>query len=97
MLSHYGVLTSTVLSETQENGVSGYRVNAFNHTAVGIGVYVYFVEPGNVVKAGTVIADEAGSKLTCPFAWNLNPAWYNNSESGIERAVRIEHARVLEF
>jgi len=80
-----------------ENGVSGYRVNARNHTAVGIGVYAYFVEPGNVVKAGTVIVDEATSKLTCPFAWNLNPAWYNNSESGIERAVRIEHAHVLEF
>ena len=80
-----------------ENGVAGYRINARSHIGVGLGVYAYFVEPGNVVKAGIVLGPEADSKLTCPFAWNLNPAWYNNSQSEIQRAVRQEHAQVALF
>ncbi|CAL1127765.1 unnamed protein product, partial [Cladocopium goreaui] len=35
-----------------ENGVSGYRVNAQHHVGMGIGVYAYFLQPGNVVAAG---------------------------------------------
>ena len=70
-----------------ENGVCGYRINAHNHTGVGIGVYVYFTQPGNLVKSGIVRTRDMGTTLICPFAWNLNPAWYKNSKSGIQSAV----------
>ncbi|CAK9002636.1 unnamed protein product [Durusdinium trenchii] len=72
------------------NGVSGYRVNALNHTGIGIGVYAYFVEEGNIVKAGIALKHAATVKgFVCPFYWNLNSAWYDNFESGIKAAVRV--------
>jgi len=77
-----------------DNGVSGYRVNAKTHMAVGIGVYAYFSQRGNKVKAGTVVTHkDTLSTITCPFKWNLNPAWWNNSESGIELAVEFRAAQ----
>lgn len=79
------------------NGVSGYRVNAQDHQAFGIGVYAYFIEPGNKVKAGIVVPNDAMiQNLQCPFYWNLNPAWYwvarsyATNESGIISAVRVQ-------
>lgn len=73
-----------------ENGVSGYRVNAQHHRGVGIGVYAYFTQPGNVVAAGVVVANASSIKdLECPFYWNLNPAWFDTGESGIRSDVRV--------
>eukprot|EP00931_Biecheleriopsis_adriatica_P086353 TRINITY_DN61045_c0_g1_i1.p1 TRINITY_DN61045_c0_g1~~TRINITY_DN61045_c0_g1_i1.p1 ORF type:complete len:627 (+),score=107.93 TRINITY_DN61045_c0_g1_i1:39-1919(+) len=75
-------------SDYGENGVSGYLVTAKNHTAMGIGVYAYFTQAGNKVQAGTVVTrSEALGTIKCPFKWDLNPTWYNKSESGIALAM----------
>lgn len=52
------------------NGVSGYRVNAKNHEAVGVGVYCWFSSPGIVVQSGVkVLHAETASSIVCPFQW----------------------------
>lgn len=71
------------------NGVAGYRVNAKNHSAMGVGVYVWQVLSGVIVQAGTKVlhADLILSGIFCPFKWVFNPEWWVNGNSTIEHAI----------
>lgn len=73
------------------NGVSGYRVNALTHNAIGLGVYCWFSSPGIVVQSGVkVLHAETLSNITCPFQW----VWENSNtpplgNSTIEKAIAV--------
>ena len=73
------------------NGVSGYRVNARQHLAVGVGVYCWFSSPGIVVQSGVkVLHKETVSGIVCPFQWvweNANTPPQGNST--IEHAILV--------
>ena len=73
------------------DGVSGYRVNAREHRAAGIGVYCWFSNPGIVVQAGVAVLHEAVAEaIKCPFQWvweNANTPPKGNST--IEAAIRV--------
>jgi hypothetical protein len=73
------------------DGVSGYRVNAKAHEAVGVGVYCWFSSPGIIVQAGVKVlhADAAGG-IVCPFKW----VWENGNtppagNSTIQEAILV--------
>jgi hypothetical protein len=73
------------------NGVSGYRVNAKEHYGFGVGVYAYFNQPGIRVRSGIVVShQETEGTFVCPFKWDLNPSWFENLNSTIEEAIRVE-------
>jgi len=56
------------------NGVSGYRVNAKSHHAMGVGVYCWFSNPGILVQSAVkVLHKETVDGIVCPFGWT----WQN--------------------
>jgi hypothetical protein len=71
--------------------VSGYRVNAKNHEAIGVGVYCWFSSPGIVVQSGVkVLHAETEPSIVCPFQWvweNANTPPAGNST--IKKAVAV--------
>eukprot|EP00937_MAST-01D_sp_MAST-1D-sp2_P000064 g64.t1 len=73
------------------DGVSGYRVNAREHRAAGVGVYCWFSNPGVVVEAGVaVLHRQVADAIECPFQWvweNANTPPKGNST--IETAIRV--------
>eukprot|EP01052_Picozoa_sp_SAG31_P016625 SAG31_NODE_1107_length_9877_cov_4.000102_9_plen_463_part_00 len=73
------------------NGVSGYRVNALEHHAVGVGVYCWFSSPGIIVQSGVKVRhEETLSSIVCPFKWvweNANTPPVGNST--IEKAILV--------
>jgi len=72
------------------DGVSGYRVNAKTHLAVGVGVYVYQALPGVIVQSGVkVLHAETAKSILCPFKWDFNPQWWTNHESTIQAAIAV--------
>ena len=73
------------------DGVSGYRVNAREHDALGVGVYVYQVLAGVVVEAGVKVRhEETLASIICPFQWVFNPKWWGNWNSTIQTAIAVE-------
>lgn len=79
------------------NGVSGYRVNAKNHTAVGVGVYCWFSGQGVVVQSGVkVLHRETIDGIICPFQW----IWENSNtppmgNSTIQEAILVVDERFV--
>eukprot|EP01043_Picozoa_sp_COSAG02_P034524 COSAG02_NODE_2419_length_8904_cov_11.259171_6_plen_592_part_00 len=79
------------------NGVSGYRVNALTHEAVGLGVYCWFSSPGIVVQSGVkVLHAETLPNITCPFQWvwrndNTPPLGNSTIEKAIDVAAPTQH------
>lgn len=70
------------------DGSSGYLVNAKEHFAVGVGVYVWQVEAGVLVESGVkVLHPEVEKTIICPFKWAFNPTWWKNHESDIRLAI----------
>ena len=73
------------------NGVSGYRVNALQHRAVGVGVYCWFSSPDIVVQSAVkVLHKETVAGIVCPFQWvweNANTPPKGNST--IEHAILV--------
>lgn len=73
------------------NGVSGYRVNAKEHAAVGVGVYCWFSNPGIIVQSGVkVLHRETEDGIVCPFQW----IWENDNtpplgNSTIQKAIMV--------
>lgn len=73
------------------DGVSGYRVNARAHNAVGVGVYVWMSSPGVIVQAGVAVRHkETVAGIVCPFVWT----WENENtppqgNSTIKAAIRV--------
>ena len=73
------------------NGVSGYRVNAKQHSAMGVGVYCWFSSPGIVVESAVkVLHQQTEAGIVCPFQWvweNANTPPKGNST--IEHAILV--------
>eukprot|EP00913_Durusdinium_trenchii_P026451 g24817.t1 len=86
------------------NGVSGYRVNALNHTGIGIGVYAYFVEEGNIVKAGIALKHAATSPGSlAKFAQKrqrsigLGSIWVDRLQSGLSTESKSDVTSLSPF
>eukprot|EP00927_Polykrikos_kofoidii_P072722 TRINITY_DN68806_c0_g1_i1.p1 TRINITY_DN68806_c0_g1~~TRINITY_DN68806_c0_g1_i1.p1 ORF type:complete len:590 (+),score=78.93 TRINITY_DN68806_c0_g1_i1:53-1771(+) len=79
------------------NGVSGYRVNAKRHLAVGVGVYCWFSNPGVIVQSGVkVLHKETVGGITCPFQWvweNANTPPKGNST--INEAILVAEDQLV--
>lgn len=73
------------------DGVSGYRVNAREHRAEGVGVYCWFSYPGIVVESAVKIKHaETADGIRCPFQWvweNANTPPKGNST--IRAAIQV--------
>ena len=73
------------------NGVSGYRVNAKEHNAMGVGVYCWFSSPGVVVESTVKVRHPSTvAQIICPFQWvweNANTPPKGNST--IENAILV--------
>lgn len=71
--------------------MSGYRVNAKEHSAVGVGVYCWFSSPGVIVESAVkVLHQETVAGIACPFQWvweNANTPPKGNST--IEHAILV--------
>lgn len=73
------------------NGVSGYRVNARDHMAAGVGVYCWFSNFGVIVQSGVkVLHRKTVDGIVCPFQW----IWENAhtppmGNSTIEEAILV--------
>jgi len=73
------------------DGVSGYRVNAREHHAEGVGVYCWFSYPDIVVDSAVKIKHaETADGIRCPFQWvweNANTPPRGNST--IQAAIQV--------